>query len=158
MHPQMLARTFAVSAAIAIMGIGRTPESLDMIGKLRFHGQSTYSPPALAGAAACAGFLKKNDLPTEWGQGAAAYGKRFGSTLSGSAIHSALVFGLDSTLKQDPRYSRSGGTRWYPDRFKTVHRGIMQGSATIGLGLVGNLGSQYWPDIQSDIKRKPRSK
>jgi hypothetical protein len=192
MQLQILVRTLAVLVAIPRTAFGQTPESLDVIGKLHFHGESTYSPLALATAAAYAGFLQKTDSPREWGQGAAGYGKRFGSTVAGAAIHSALAFGLDSTLKQDPRYFRSGGTgfwrrsghalrgtiltrtdsggetlsiwrigsaygaaylsnQWYPDRLNTVRRGFTQGSATLGLGLVSNLGSEFWPDIKRKL-------
>jgi hypothetical protein len=192
---QMLARTLVVLVAIPITGFSQIADSIDLIGKLHFHAKSTYSPLALAGAAAYAGLLQKNDSPREWGQGAAAYGKRVGSTVAGSGIHSALAFGLDSTLRQDPRYFRSGGTGfwrrsahalrgtvltrtdsggetlstwrigsaygaaylsnlWYPDRLNTPRRGFTQGSTTLGLGLVSNLASEFWPDINRKLRRK----
>jgi len=99
--------------AIPIAGIAQVsatevaPAPLDWQGKLQFHAQSTYGPGALAGIAAYAGFLQEINSPEEWGQGAGAYGKRFASTLAWSGIHTALAFGLDTTLHQDPRYYRS---------------------------------------------------
>jgi hypothetical protein len=100
-----------------------------------------------------------------------------------------MAFGLDSALRQDPRYFRSGGTgfwrraghalrgtiltrtdsgaetfstwrigsaygaaylsnQWYPDRLNTVRLDLIQGSVTLGFDLVGNLGSEFWPDIK----------
>jgi len=192
MQLQTLVQVLAALVAIPVTAFGQSTDSLGVTGKLRFHAESTYSPAALAAAAVYAGYLQKTDSPREWGQGAEAYGKRFGSAVAGSAIHSALAFGLDSTLKQDPRYFRSGGTgfwrrsahalrgtiltrtdsggemlstwrigsaygaaylsnQWYPDRLNTVRRGFVQGSTTLGLGLVSNLGSEFWPDIKRKV-------
>jgi hypothetical protein len=121
-YMQMLARIYregalvlmiAVAAAVPIAGFGQTPDSLDVTGKLLYHGEATYSPTAILGIAAYAGALQEFDAPKEWGQGGGAYGKRFGSTLAWSGIHSALAFGLDSTLHQDPRYFRSQETGFW---------------------------------------------
>ena len=101
--------TMALLAAIPVSLIGQSSEALNWKRKLRFHAEATYEPLALLGAAAYAGVLQADGAPKEWGQGAAAYGKRFGSTVAWAGIHSTLAFGLDSTLHQDPRYFRSGG-------------------------------------------------
>jgi len=45
--------------------------------------------------------------PDGVGTGRAAYGKRLASTAACSGIHSAMAFGLDSALHEDPRYFRS---------------------------------------------------
>ena len=160
-----------------------------------FHAKSTYSPSALVGLAAYAGVLQEAGAPKEWGQGAGAYGKRFGSTLAWSGIHSALALGLDSTLHQDPRYYRSRGTgfwrrsghalrgtmltrtdsgaetvstwrigsaygaaflsnQWYPDRLNTTRLGLIQGTVTLGFDLVGNLSTEFWPDIKKKVLRR----
>ena len=87
-----------------------TPQDMVPIGwegKLRFHAVSAYGPSALAGAAFYDGFLQGIDFPREWGQGGAGYGKRLGSTLAYSGVRNLLGFGLDSALRQDPRYYRS---------------------------------------------------
>jgi hypothetical protein len=68
---------------------------------------------SLLGDAAYAAVLQEADAPREWGQGATGYGKRFGSMVAWSGIHSALAFGLDSTLHQDPRYYRSRGSGFW---------------------------------------------
>jgi hypothetical protein len=103
----------ALAVAIPRAGIAQTSDALGWKGKLHYHAENTYSPLALVGVAAYAGVLQADGAPKEWGGGAAAYGERFGSTLAWSGIHSALAFGLDTTLKQDPRYFRSGGTGFW---------------------------------------------
>ena len=186
---------FALSAAIPVAGVAQTSDALDWKNKLRSHAESTYSPSAVLGVALYAAVLQEADAPKEWGQGSAAYGKRFGSTMAWSGIHSALAFSLDSTLHQDPRYFRSGGTgfwrrsghalrgtiltrtdsggetlstwrigsaygaaylsnQWYPDRLNTARLDVIQGSVTLGFDLIGNLGSEFWPDIKRKVLRR----
>jgi hypothetical protein len=185
----------ALLMAIPVAGIAQTPAPLDVTGKLDFHVNRTVGPLALLGDAAYAGILQAAAAPTEWRGGAEAYGKRFGSMVAWSGIHSALAFGLDTTLHQDPRYYRSSATGfwrrsghalrgtlltrtdsggetlstwrigsaygsavlsnlWYPDRLNTARLGFIQGSVTLGLDLVGNLGAEFWPDIRRKVFKK----
>ena len=185
----------AVSVAIPVTAFGQTPDPLDVKGKLHYHVKHTIGPGALLGDAAYAGILQADAAPTEWRGGAEACGKRLGSMVAWSGIHSALAFGLDSSLHQDPRYFRSVGTGfwrrsahavrgtvltrtdsggetlstwrfgsaygsavlsnlWYPARLNTVRLGFLQGSVTIGLDLLGNLGSEFWPDIKRKVLRR----
>jgi hypothetical protein len=188
--------TLAILVAIPAGGIAQTSDALDVKAKLKFHAKSTFGPAALAGAAIYAGILEEAAFPEEWGQGAKSYGRQFGSTVAASGIHSALAFGLDSTLHQDPRYFRAGsgggfwrrsahalrGTlltrtdsggetlstwrigsaygaayisnQWYPDRVNTVRLGFVQGSMTLGFGLVSNLGAEFWPDLKRKVFHK----
>jgi hypothetical protein len=37
---------------------------------------------------------------------------------------------------------------WYPDRLDTFSSGMEQGAATIGLDLLGNIASEFWPDLK----------
>jgi len=100
----------SVALAVPLIGLAQPFVALSAQQKLSFHVKYSFGPLALAGAAAYAGILQEADTPTEWGQGAQGYGKRFGSTLACSALHSALALGLDTTLHQDPRYFRSTQT------------------------------------------------
>ena len=109
----MAAPVLALLMAIPIAGIAQALEPLDVTGKLGFHVKATVGPLALLGDAAYAGILQADAAPTEWRGGAEAYGKRLGSMVAWSGIHSALAFGLDSTLHQDPRYFRSGGAGFW---------------------------------------------
>ena len=163
--------------------------------KLKFHATETASPGFVAEMAAYAGVLHWMDVPSEWGQGWPAYGKRVGSASGATAIRNVFAFTLDAALGEDPRYHRSGrgnilkrtghavrgtfatqtdrgGRRfatwrlgsavaaaylsnvWYPDRLNTVSSGLEQGAATIGLDILGNVASEFWPDIKRKLFRR----
>jgi hypothetical protein len=40
---------------------------------------------------------------------------------------------------------------WYPDRLNTARLGFIQGSATLGFDLLGNLGKEFLPDIKRKV-------
>lgn len=80
-----------------------------------------YSPPAqkellhdylldLAGpypiftASASAGIHMATDSPPEWRQGAAAFGKRFASSMGIGSVETTVRFGLGEALKEDTLY------------------------------------------------------
>ena len=43
---------------------------------------------------------------------------------------------------------------WYPDRLNTFASGMEQGAATIGLDLLGNVASEFWPDVRHRVFRR----
>ncbi len=149
---------FALPAACCAQAV----EPLDLGGKLRFHGETVYSAKAILGSAAYAGILHWADVPREWGQGAGGYGKRLASNLGGSAIHGVLAFGLDSTLRQDPRYFASGDSGFWR---KTAHalRGTIltrtdSGGETLSTWRLGSaygaafLSNQWYPDRVNTVR------
>ena len=103
----------AVSAAIPMAGFGQTAESLDVTSKLEYHAKCAFGPAAVLGDAAYAAILQADNAPMEWKQGAEAYGKRLGTMVAWSGIRNGLAFGLDSSLHQDPRYYRAGGSGFW---------------------------------------------
>ncbi len=148
--------------AVSIAGMAQPAAPLDVMDKLNFHAQSVGSPWSLAESAAYAGILQGLDAPEEWGQGAGAYGKRFASTLGGSAIHGVLAFGLDSTLHQDPRYFRSRDKGFWR---RTAHafRGTIltrtdRGGETLSTWRLGSdygaafLSNQWYPDRLNTVR------
>src|SRR6187549_95471 len=90
----------AVFAAAPVLGFAQDGEPLDTTGKFHLHAKRAFGPSALVGSAARAGLHQRSNSPEEWGQGADAYGRRFGSAVARSGIRNALAFGLDSTLHQ----------------------------------------------------------
>jgi hypothetical protein len=44
--------------------------------------------------------------------------------------------------------------QWYPDRLNTARLDVIQGSVTLGFDLMGNLGSEFWPDIKRKVLRR----
>lgn len=152
----------AVLAAIPLPGFGQAPDALDVTGKLRFHAENIYSPSAIAGIALYSGILQAADVPKEWGQGAGAYGKRFGSTLAWSGIYNTIAFGLDSTLHQDPRYFRSGETGFW-SRSRHALRGTLltrtdSGGETLSTWRIGSaygaafISNQWYPDRLNTVR------
>jgi hypothetical protein len=110
--------------AIPLTALAQSFLPLDTIGKLDYHIKQSVGPLAIVGAVAYAGILQEIDTPTEWGQGGSPYARRLASTAACSGIHSALAFGLDSALHEDPRYFRSsGGSFWH--RTGHAFRGII---------------------------------
>src|SRR5437868_6037623 len=146
----------ALLAAMPGTAFGQTSDSLDTTGKLRFHARSTYVPLSIVGVAAYAAVLQADGAPKEWGGGAAAYGKRFASTMAWSGIHSTLAFSLDSTLHQDPRYFRSGGTGFWRRPGHALRGTILtrtdSGAETLSTWRIGSaygaayLSNQWYPD------------
>ena len=64
-------------------------------------------------------------------------GRRFATWRFGSAVGAACLSNV-----------------WYPDRYHTVSSGLEQGAATIGLDLMGNFASEFWPDIKRTVFRR----
>jgi hypothetical protein len=148
--------------AIPIAGMAQPVDPLDVMGKLDFHARSIGSPWSLVESAAYAGILQGFDSPSEWGQGAGAYGKRFASTLGSSAIHGVLAFGLDSALRQDPRYFRSRNQGFWR---RTAHafRGTIltrtdSGGETLSTWRLGSaygaafLSNEWYPDRLNTVR------
>jgi hypothetical protein len=152
----------ALSVAIPVAGIAQTSDALDWEGKLQFHAENTYGPWAIVGFAAYAGFLQEINAPEEWGQGGAAYGKRLASTAGWSGIHSVLAFGLDSTLHQDPRYYRSGGTGFWRRTGHALRGTILTrtdaGGETLSTWRIGSaygaafLSNMWYPDRLNTVR------
>lgn len=94
--------------AIPVAGLAQPFMGLSVSDKLNYQVQQSLGPSAIRMLLMRESF-RGLDTPTEWGQSGSGYGKRFESTMACSGIHSALAFGLDSTLHEDPRYFRSGG-------------------------------------------------
>jgi hypothetical protein len=151
-----------VALAIPAMGLAQPLTALDVTGKFDFHLKRTVGPLALVGDAAYAGILQEADAPTEWGQGGSGYGKRFASTVACSGIHSALAFGLDSTLHEDPRYFRSvpgGFWRRTGHAFReTILTHTDQGAETLSIWRFGSaygaayLSNQWYPGRLNTVK------
>ena len=100
---------FAAPLLIAAVGYSQTAGSpLGVARKFQYHWRQLANPGFVAETAAYAGVVHWMDTPEEWGQGAAAYGKRLASAAGASAIRGVFAFTLDSALREDPRYRRSG--------------------------------------------------
>jgi len=145
-----------------VAGLAQTPVTLDVSDKLRFHVKSTFSPGSIAISGVKAGYLQITDSPTEWGQGSEGYSKRVGSSVASSGIRMVLAFGLDSTLRQDPRYFRSDSTGLWP-RTRHALRGTIltrtdSGGETLSTWRLGSaygaafITNQWYPDRLNTVR------
>jgi hypothetical protein len=81
---------------------------------------------------------------------------------SGHAVRETFLTHTDSgrTRPASWRFGSAIGAAflsnaWYPDRLSTFGSGMEQAAATIGLDLLGNLASEFWPDIKHKRHRRP---
>jgi hypothetical protein len=65
-----------------------------------------FGPYPAAGAAFAAGIGQWRNTPPEWGQGAEAYGKRFGSDFAIASISTTMRYGLAEAFREDTLYYR----------------------------------------------------
>lgn len=74
--------------------------------KLRNYFFDAFGPYPIIGAAFTAGINQAYTTPPEWGQGAEAYGKRFGSNFGIAAVSTTTRYALAQAFKEDTLYYR----------------------------------------------------
>ena len=74
--------------------------------KLRSYLFDTFGPYPIAGAAFIAGINQAERTPPEWGQGAEAYGHRFGSNFAIAGITTTTRYALAAAFREDTVYYR----------------------------------------------------
>jgi hypothetical protein len=74
--------------------------------KIRNYVFDAYGPLPIAGAAVAAGINQLSNAPPEWNQGAAGFGKRFGSDFAIATVATTARYGLAQALKEDTLYYR----------------------------------------------------
>ncbi len=128
-------------------------------GKLRLALTNSVSPATFLGSAFAAGFGQAANTPAGYGQGASAYGQRFGAAMANRASTNLLGnFFLCSVLHDDPRFFVMGdGSLKQSIKFALRRVVIIRkddgGEAFNWPGIVAPLGAAgiantYWPDAQ----------
>jgi len=74
--------------------------------RLRTYLFDAFGPYPIAGAALIAAVNQSESTPPEWGQGARAYGQRFGSNLAIAAVTTTTRYGLAKAFREDTVYYR----------------------------------------------------
>ena len=74
--------------------------------RLRTYLFDAFGPYPILGSALVAGFNQSENTPPEWGQGAGAYGRRFGSNLAIAGITTTTRYTLAKALHEDTVYYR----------------------------------------------------
>jgi hypothetical protein len=72
--------------------------------KLQNYFFDAFGPYPMVGAAFLAGINQVYNTPPEWGQGAGAYGKRFGSNFAIAAVTTTTRYGLAEAFHEDTIY------------------------------------------------------
>jgi len=103
---------FGIVLRDSAMGLAQSFEPMDVHDKLNYHIKQPLVRWRWSGMRRTPESSRKS-IPRRNGTGRVAYARRLASTAACSGIHSALAFGLDSALHEDPRYFRSaGGSFW----------------------------------------------
>jgi hypothetical protein len=68
---------------------------------------NTIGPGAILGEAAGAGISQARNSPWEWGQGAGAWGHRFGDNMAYNGVHQTIPYGVSEMVHEDNRYFAS---------------------------------------------------
>lgn len=87
---------------------------LDATGKFEVHSVRTFGPSELVGAALGSGLGQIENDPREWNQGVAGYARRYANIEAFALVQNSLAFGLDTAMRDDPRYFRSTSKSFLP--------------------------------------------
>jgi hypothetical protein len=74
--------------------------------KIRSYLFDAFGPYPIVGAALVAAVNQREGTPPEWGQGARAYGQRFGSNLAIAAVTTTTRYALAEAFREDTVYYR----------------------------------------------------
>jgi hypothetical protein len=106
-----------------------------------FYFKSMINPFTFVKAGLSAGIDQWNDKPTEWEQGAGAYGKRFGNILGQYWTQKTVTYGLSSALHEDNRYFNSGKRGLWPRVGYALSSGVLarhdDGTRHISMSQIG---------------------
>lgn len=107
-QPSGQGRMFGIVPTYGLVEAGMQPPPLTSGQKFKLAVQY-FNPYTFAFVAAEAGVNQARNSPSEYGQGAEGYGKRYGAGFADSLTASIFITGLyPSLLRQDPRYYRLG--------------------------------------------------
>jgi hypothetical protein len=82
--------------------------------KLQNYFFDAFGPYPIVGAALAAGINQVDNTPPEWKQGAAGYGKRFGSDFGIAAVTTTTRYALAKALREDTLYYRCECKGFFP--------------------------------------------
>jgi hypothetical protein len=82
--------------------------------KIHSFGLNTFGPIPLVESAGSAGIDQFDNSPPEWKQGAAGYGKRFGSDFGTAAVGTTTRYALSEAFRDDSLYYRCECTGIFP--------------------------------------------
>ena len=111
----------------------------------RLYFKTMVNPFSFVKVGFSAGIDQANDKPTEWGQGASGYGRRFANILGQYSIQRTVTYGLGSVLHEDNRYFNSGRQGFWPRTGYALSSGILarhdDGSLHFSISQVGGVAA-----------------
>jgi hypothetical protein len=117
-------------------------EPLSNAGKFRYRIVENLELQGFLGAAIGASALQVDHSPREWGKGFEGYGKRYASTLAGAITRQSLNYGLETVLREDPRYFPLDGAstkaRIWSALKQTFVTRTDSGKTTLAYGRIGS--------------------
>jgi hypothetical protein len=110
--PQTSDANRAATGAVGIIDPRLSPQFTPLTSseRWRMYILSTFGPEAIVRASTSAGISQWNGTPKEWGQGAEAYGERFGNSFAQHVIFKTMEAGAAAALHEDNRYTQSSET------------------------------------------------
>jgi hypothetical protein len=109
--------------------------------------QTSFSPQAIGAAGVGAAITQGTNTPSDWGQGAEGFGKRFGSAIAKHLVKRAIQYPVAKFFHEELSYRRSDKTGFGPRLeyalVSTVYtHKTTDGSRTVAKGeIVGAFGS-----------------
>jgi hypothetical protein len=107
--------------------------------------QTMVNPFSFVKVAFSGGIDQASDKPTEWGQGAAGYGKRCANIMGQYSVQRTVTYGLGSLFHEDNRYFNSGKQGFWPRTGYAVSSGILarhdDGSRHFSISQVGGVAA-----------------
>ncbi len=89
-------------------GAAGQPPALTAEGKARYFFESTFGLKSFGFTAAGTGIRQAYGAVPEWGGGLEGYGKRYASSFGQKAIDRSIRIGLQTLLREEPRFIASG--------------------------------------------------
>jgi hypothetical protein len=139
---------FAVAVPLCVCAAGQPPQPT-----AREYAKDAVSPGAMVRAAAGAGITQATDTPSEWGQGAAGFGRRLASAFGKHLVKKAIQYPVARLRHEALGYQRSDQTDFklrlrhallatvYTTKTTTGKRTVAAGeiSGAFGSGLISRL-------------------
>ncbi len=122
-------RGLAIFVSLAGLAYAQSspPPPLTLGERAKIYTGATFGPLSLLTSAMGAGVNQWRDIPTEWGQGGGAYGRRLGSSVAVDLASNAMQFGVSALLHEDVRYTPSHDRAfWHRARYIIVHTYVIQ--------------------------------
>ena len=118
--------------------------------------QATVGPLVLIETLAWAGISQETNSPSEWGQGATGFGRRYASIVGQGVIQESVTYGLSEAMAVDSRFHKSRTSGFVPrardamlqsvtsrraDGSRVVSAPLLTGYAAGGIGMM-----TWYPD------------